>query len=67
MVDDDDFRDRVIVLGGKVAGVDCPECEFDGRDVEIDSHTAAAVHCPNCGTTLLTADQKTRLRRNNKL
>lgn len=27
---DDVIRERVVLAGGEVAGVDCPECDFDG-------------------------------------
>lgn len=67
MVLDESIRERAILIGGKLAGVECPNCEFDGRDLDMESHTTEAVSCPNCGTTLLTADEKAQLRQAHKL
>lgn len=64
---DDTVRARVIWLGGKAAGVDCPDCEYRSRDVELDTHTLEAISCPDCGTTILTESQRGQLRQAGKL
>ncbi len=64
---DDTIRDRVIFLAGKAAGVDCPNCEFRSRDVELDIVRLTDTSCPECGTTVLTEDQKSQLRQAGKL
>lgn len=64
---DDDIRNGLILLGGKVAGVDCPDCEFKSREMDIAAHTVTNVSCPDCGTTILTEEQKSELRRAGKL
>lgn len=64
---DDGIRDRVILLGGEVAGVDCPDCEFDGDVDGLEAHVLGSVECPVCESTILTADQKSQLRRSGKL
>lgn len=64
---DDTIRDRVIFLAGKVTGVDCPNCEFRSRDVELDAITITNTTCPECNTTILTEDQKSQLRQAGKL
>lgn len=63
---DDTLRERLILVGGKVAGAECPNCGFYGRDVDFESHTTEGVNCPDCGTPLLTAEEKSQLRRANK-
>lgn len=64
---DESIRDRVIFLAGKVGGVDCPNCEFKGRNVDLDAVTITNITCPECGTTILTEDQKLQLRQADKL
>lgn len=64
---DDSIRDRVIQFGGQVVGVDCPGCEFESRDFDLDAHRITDVACPNCGETILTEDEKSELRRAGKL
>lgn len=64
---DDGIRERVILLGGIVAGVDCPECQFRSREIELKAHSLAGVSCPECGATILTEDQKAQLRKAGKL
>lgn len=64
---DDDIRERVILLGGIVAGVDCPKCQFRSREIELKAHSLAGVSCPECGATILTEDQKAQLRKAGKL
>lgn len=64
---DDDIQNSVILIGGIVAGVDCPECEFASRDVNFESHSIDEVTCPDCGATILTEDQRSQLRRTGKL
>lgn len=59
--------DRVIILGGMVAGVDCPNCEFRSRDIELDAQRITSVSCPECDATILTEDQKSQLRQAGKL
>lgn len=44
--------DRVVLVGGKVSGVDCPNCQFDGGD--LDTYSTESVTCPECGATVLT-------------
>lgn len=61
------IRERVILLGGKVAGVDCPKCAFKSRDITVEVHTTASITCPNCDTTILTESQKSQLRQAGKL
>ncbi|MFC7195065.1 hypothetical protein ACFQL4_11005 [Halosimplex aquaticum] len=60
-----EIRDRVVLVGGKVSGVDCPDCQFDGG--EFDTYSTESIVCPECGTTILTADQKSQLRQSGKL
>lgn len=67
MLLDESLRDRVVLAGGKVIAIGCPDCEFDGRDLDVTSHTPTAVDCPQCDATLLTANQKSQLRRADKL
>lgn len=64
---DEDIKTNLIMRGGKVAGINCPNCEFESRDVELAAHAITDVTCPDCGTRVLTEDQKTRLRRADKL
>lgn len=64
---DDGIRDNVILVGGKVAGIDCPDCQYSSRDADLDAHSLAAVTCPDCGATVLTEDQKSQLRQAGKL
>lgn len=64
---DGNTRERVIFLAGKVAGVDCNDCSFQSRDVSLDAHTMDPVSCPDCGATILTAEQKSQLRQAGKL
>lgn len=64
---DDAIRNRMIFLGGKVAGVDCPACEFSSREFELDAHTLSSVTCPDCGATILSENQKSQLRQTGKL
>lgn len=66
MTIDSSVRDRVIFLGGKAAGIDCPECNLRSRDVYIDGHSLAEVTCPDCGATVLTEEQKAQLQRGDK-
>ena len=62
----DSVRDRLILLGGKVAGVDCPNCPFGSRDLELDPISFTSVSCPECGATILTEEEKGELRRADK-
>ena len=64
---DDAIRDRVILLAGKVAGIDCPNCECKTRDVELDAVNFTTISCPECNTTVLTEDQQSQLRQAGKL
>lgn len=64
---DDTIRDRVIFLGGKAAGVDCPTCDFRSRDVDLDTVRLTDISCPECGRTILTEGQKSQLRQAGKL
>lgn len=64
---DESVRNRVIFLGGKVAGLDCPNCQFESRNLELNTYTLTNVVCPYCGTTILTKDQKSQLRQAGKL
>lgn len=64
---DDTIRERVIFLGGKAAGVKCPQCEFRSRDVELDAVRLTATTCPDCGATVLTEDDQAQLRQADKL
>lgn len=64
---DDSIRDRVILVGGIVAGVDCPDCEFESREIALDEYSISEVVCPDCGATILTEDQKSQLRQAGKL
>lgn len=64
---EESIHERVVLLGGKVTGIDCPECTFAGSDVDLDAHRRGAVTCPNCGEMALTADEKAELRQNGKL
>lgn len=64
---DDTIRERVVFLGGKAAGVECPNCQYRGRDVDLDVHTFTNVTCPECGATVLTEDEKAQLRQADKL
>lgn len=63
---DDSVRDRLILVGGKVAGVDCPNCPFKSRDLELDPLSFIPVSCPECGTTIITEEEKSELRRAHK-
>lgn len=64
---DDNIRDRVILFAGQVAGVDCPDCDFRSRDVELDTIKLTSTTCPECGATILTEEQKAQLRQAGKL
>lgn len=64
---DDVLRERVVFLGGKVSGVDCPNCEFRSRDVDLSPHNTRDVTCPECGATILTEAQMFQLRESGKL
>lgn len=64
---DKSIRERVLFVGGKVTGVTCPECGFESRDVDLPVHTFTDVTCPECDATTLTEEQKSALRRTNKL
>lgn len=64
---DSSIRDRVVFLGGKVAGVICPHCGYTGRDADLDAHRFGAVDCPACETTILTEPEKSELRQADKL
>lgn len=66
MAIDSGVRERVVFLGGKAAGIDCPECELRTCDVDIDGHSLTEVTCPDCGATVLTEEQKAQLRRGDK-
>lgn len=66
MAIDPSVRDRVVFLGGKAAGIDCPECDLRSREVDIDGHSLTGVTCPECGATVLTEEQKAQLRRGDK-
>jgi len=57
----------MIFLGGKAAGVDCPNCDFRSRDIELDPVGITNVTCPECDATILTEDQKAQLRQAGKL
>lgn len=64
---DDTLRERVVFLGGKATGVECPDCEFRSRDVSLSPHDVREVTCPDCGTTILTESQLSQLRQSGKL
>lgn len=64
---DDSIRDRVVFFGGKVAGVDCPNCQFHSREIELDAHVLRNIVCPDCGATILTEDEMSQLRQGDKL
>lgn len=64
---DEGIRDRVILMGGKVSGVDCPHCELRSRDVDLNDGTVRDVSCPNCSETVLSADEMSQLRQADKL
>ena len=64
---DETIRDRVIFLAGKAAGVDCPNCEYRSRDVELDAVRLTNTTCPECGMTILTEDQNAQLQQAGKL
>lgn len=64
---DDSIRENVLFVGGKVTGVNCPECAFESRDVGIDAHKLTDFTCPDCNATILTEEQKSDLRQANKL
>lgn len=64
---DDSIRDRVVFLGGKAAGVDCPDCELKTIDIDLDASESTDVTCPECGTTILSEDEKAQLRQAGKL
>lgn len=64
---DDSIREKVVFVGGKVGGVQCPECGCKRRDVSIEPHTFTDVTCPECGATILSEDQKSELRQAQKL
>lgn len=63
---DDSIRDRVLFLGGKAAGVSCPNCQFTTREVDLDAHSLSDVTCPECGTTILSKEQQAQLRQADK-
>lgn len=63
----DEIRARVLLVGGKVTGVDCPACSFESRSVEPDPFDSSDLVCPDCGRTILTGEQKRQLQRANKL
>lgn len=67
MPPDDGIRDRVVLTGGVVAGVDCPDCEVGSREIDVDDYTTTDVTCPESDATVLTGDQKSPLRRAGKL
>jgi len=64
---DDGIRERVVLVGGRVAGVNCPACQFRSRDIMPDPFASTTLSCPECGTTILTEDQKRQLQRAHKL
>lgn len=64
---DDELRERVVFLGGKVSGVECSDCSFRSRDVELSPHNVRDVTCPDCGATILSADEMSALREAGKL
>lgn len=64
---EDTTRENVLFVGGKAAGVTCPECDFESREVGLEPHTFSAVTCPECGATILTEAQKSALRQAHKL
>lgn len=64
---DAEIRDRVVLSGGKVVGVDCPDCPFESHDVDVTPFASTDVACPDCGATILTEDDKLQLVRANKL
>lgn len=64
---DSTIRERVVFIGGKVGGVDCPDCQFHGDDVDLDGYTVSSITCPDCGATILTEEQRSELRHAHKL
>lgn len=64
---DDSVRERVVLFGGKVAGVDCPHCEYRSLDSDLDAHAFDKVSCPECDSPILTEEQKAELRQAGKL
>ncbi|WP_336037796.1 hypothetical protein [Halobacterium yunchengense] len=64
---DDVLRERVVFFGGKATGVECPDCEFRSRDIDLSPHNVRDVTCPDCGATILTESQMSDLRKSVKL
>lgn len=64
---DDQIRQRVVFLGGKVSGVACPECGARNRDIDLSAHNIRDVACPNCGATVLSEAEMSALRQAGKL
>lgn len=61
------IRERVILVGGKVVGVDCPHCEFTSRDIDLAPFVATDVDYPECGATIQTEGEKLQLQSVHKL
>lgn len=64
---DDSIRERVVLMGGKVAGVDCPHCEFHSREIDVDPASMTAIHCPECHSPILSRNHRSQLRQADKL
>jgi DNA-directed RNA polymerase subunit RPC12/RpoP len=64
---DDTTRERVVLLGGKVSGVECQDCGTRNRDVDLSPNQVQDVHCPDCGAKILTEGQVAALRHAGKL
>lgn len=64
---DDDLWERVVFIGGKVSKVTCPDCDYSGREPNLDPHRFTAIDCPECGATILTEGEKSSLRQADKL
>lgn len=60
-------QDRLMLFGGKVGGIDCPNCQFESRDIELKPHSTAEIKCPECGRTILTEDAIAQLQHDHKL
>lgn len=67
MVLNDEIRDRIILVGGKVGGVDCPACQFNSREINPDPFSDVDLTCPECGTVILTEGEKRQLQSAHKL
>lgn len=49
-------------MGGKVAGVDCPNCELKTKEMDFNAYVITEITRPECSTTILSEDEKSKLR-----